>query len=788
MKGRIIALTCCMILLSQCLYGANIIIADKESKTPVSSAIVTVWRGEDSDAPLKLMSDDAGYVRIPENAIRMTIKKFGYEEKKVSNYIYSEGDTIFLELGYVLREVTVSSIRNKFSVKSDRYVYDVASDSTLIGKSTFDALGRIPILNATIDGSISSMQGKRLVYKVNGLSNPMLTGDLQTALRSLKADDVKRIELKNDPAGNDPNTLEINIVTKGRLEGYLANATTRLNDYSWRTSLWGLTKINKFCISGSYAYTWNRDHEDKSHLKEVREKSEEPITFIKESTNSGYQAHFNNVEVSMSYDIDDQTILSAFGCILAKTNPYVSSHSNTIIRYDDLSDLVAYSQSSKTTFDDKEYSANINFEKLYGENAENGKLFIGYDFYKRPNNSFSKVRYNVTLCNDSSLLPELEEYDRREFVDLTMHTAMVEFRRKFLRKHTIFANATYRLRSDVDDDSLGTNIEKIKLRQHLFYGSVAYKFAVDKFSLQCGIGVGSYNDHVTNTKFGPEYSYSRHNLTWQPTLSMSFVRNYKSRYELSYAMTPSIPDISVMNPFVFQDEPTRVSYGNPKLSPEKNQKLTLSANYNLNRLYISASLSGGYTSDIILQYSFLDGKNVLNTTYDNIANRWTFGISSFLSWNITRKTSLRTNLSLDHIDYSSRKLESDNSGFQFNGNINLTQELPLGIYGELRGNYNTPWINFQGKGGSNYGYGISLTRSFLSNKLRLSLSADNFVPIYYNRTYTTQGTGYHQILNKRNFHAYYAFSISYSFGNLRAKVKETETSISNTDIKHSYDE
>ena len=125
-------------------------------------------------------------------------------------------------MGYILQEVTVSAIRNKFHVKSDRYIYDVASDSALIGKSAFEALGRIPILNATIDGNISSMQGKNLVYKVNGLSSPMLTGDLQTALRSLKADYIKRIELKSDPTGNDPNTLEINIVTKGRLEGYQA--------------------------------------------------------------------------------------------------------------------------------------------------------------------------------------------------------------------------------------------------------------------------------------------------------------------------------------------------------------------------------------------------------------------------------------------------------------------------------------------------------------------------------------------------------------------------------------
>lgn len=582
MRNRIIALSYCIILLSQYLYGDNVIIADKELKTPISAAVVSVWI-ENSDVALKLISDDSGIVKIPKNATRLTIRKLGYEEQKLNARIYSEGDTIFLEMGYILREVTVSAIRNKFHVKSDRYVYDVASDSALVGKSAFEALGRIPILNTTIDGHISSMQGKNLVYKVNGLSSLTFTGDLQTALRSLKADYIKRIELKSDPMGNNPNTLEINIVTKGRLEGYQANATTRLNDY-------------------------------------------------------------------------------------------------------------------------------------------------------------------------------------------------------------LFANVMYRFRSDVDDDSLGTNIENIKLKQHLLDGSLAYKFAVERFSLYCGVGVRSYNDRVTNSKYGPEYSYSRRNLIWQPTLTMSFVPNSKQRYELSYSMTSLIPDISVMNPFVFQDEPTRVSYGNPGISPEKNQKLSLSANYNLNKLYFSTSISGGYASDVILKYSFLDGKNILNTTYDNIANRWNLGISSFLTWNITRKTSLRTNLSLDYIDYSSHRLNSSNSGVQFSGNVNLSQELPFGIYGELRGNYNTPWINFQGKGGTNYGYGVSLARNFLSNKLRVSLSAENFAPTYYSRTYTTLGEGYYQTRKSRRFHAYYSLTVSYSFGNLRARVKETETSISNTDIKSSYDE
>lgn len=787
MKQYILIFCCFILLLSQSVYGDNIVIADKQTKEPVESALVSIWT-RNSDKPSQLYTTATGYVELPDSVIRITVNKFGYEKKDIKNKTFFEGDTLFLELGYVLREVHVSAIRHFFRVKSDRYIYDVDSDSTLIGRSTLDALSKIPILNVTINGDVSSMEGKNITYKVNGITDPLITGNLQAALRLLKAKYVKRIEMRNNPTGNDPNTLEINIVTKGRLEGYMAHAATFLNDDSWHTSLWGLTKMNKFSISGSYYYMRNRGHDEHSYVNEIRNNSDNLISITKDSKKSGYKAHFNNVEVSMSYDVDDQTIISAYGRVLAKVNPYLSSDAATLIQSNDSHVLTKYNQSSCTSFDDKEYSANLYFEKLYGKNAEDGKLFIGYDFYKRPNNSYTDYNYDVELCNDSSLLPKLEQYTRNEFVGLTMHTAMTEFRRHFMNYHTIFANATYRFRSDIDSDRLGDNIERTELHQHLMEGSVSYQYAVDKFSIHSGVGFRLYHDKIENSKYGPSYSFSRHHLIWQPTITMTYVPNYKRRYELSYIMTSLIPSIYAMNPFVFQDEPTHISYGNPLISPEKSQKFVLGANYRFNKAYWGISLSGQYTSDVILQYSFLDNRNVLNTTYNNIANKWDLGVSSFLTWNISRKTMLRTNFSLNYIDYTSHKLKNGNSGVQFSGRLNLTQELPFGIYGEFRGNYNTPWINFQGKGGENYSYGISLIRSFLSDKLRISLNADNMIPTYYSRTYTTEGEGYNQIQRHRRFHARYSFSLSYSFGNIRARVKSTKSSISNKDIKNSYDE
>ncbi len=786
MKYRVIALLSCILTIFNTAYGRDIVIADKDTKQPIQHAKVSVWSSK-SDKHLNVQSDKSGQVKIPTESVRISIHRFGYdhiEALEVSN----SSDTVFMTPGNTLREISVSAARRNFIVKSDRYIYDVASDSALTGKSVLDALGRIPILNTTLEGNVSSMQGKRLIYKINGLVNPLLTGDLPTVLRNIKADYVKRIELSDNPNGNDLNAIEINIVTKGRLEGYQATATTRLADYSWRTTLWGLTKIKKYCVSGAYYYMLNSDHDEKTYLTETRDSSRGQIHLDQRSTNGGYKAVLNNAEVSMSYDIDDNTIISAFGRILSKSNPRKSSVSSTVITSGNNHCIASYSQTNKTVYDDKEYSASINFERKYGPDAEKGKLFVGYDFYKRPNDSYSNVAYSVDLCTDSLLRSALIDYTRREYIDLAMHTAMMEYRRNFMNRHTVQANATYRFRSDFNSDSIAGNIGLLRLNQHLLDGSVAYRYTAGPLAVNAGMGVRLYSDDISNTKYGPDYTFSRHNVTWQPSLSMVFVPTQTSRYELSYNMMSLIPGISVMNPFVFRNEPMRATYGNPNITPEKNQKLSLSANYSINRAYLGVSLQAGHTTDVILQYSYLDKDNVLNTTYDNIAKRWDVGLSSFLSCRISPNTLLRGRLSLDYIDYNSPRLLTSSSGLQFVGNMNLTQELPFGIYGEFQARYNSPWINAQGRGGENYGYGMTLMRRFISNKMTVSLSAENFVPTYYTRSYTIKDTGFCQTLHRRQFHACYSLSVSYSLGNIRARVKSTETSISNTDIKRSYDE
>lgn len=788
MKNTHIAFLLSSLLIPTNLVGQNLVIADSYTKLPIKSAKVMLWKNGEGKAD-QYSSDAAGNVALSKgNFTKIEIKHFGYERFSRTGDLESLGDTIFLKPNYILQEITVSAVRNHFKIKPDRYVYDVESDSTLADRTTLDAIGRVPILKVSLEGSISSMQGKAISYKLNGLSSPLLTGDLNLALRSLKARDVKQIEIVENPNGNDPNLLEVNIITKGKIEGYQATSYTRLTDYSVRSSLWGLTKIRNFCISGSYYYMYNKDHDSSKDVSEWRDNSTNNYLTQSHSEDYGYEVQMHNAEVSMSYDIDDNTILSAFGRVLSKVNPHFGSLNHTSIFSKDNTLSAAYTQTSNTKNKDAEYEASMNFEKLYG-NGKKGKLYIGYEWYYRPLKNNINVNFTVDEDNAPTLLPNYSSYLRQKYFDSSYHTLMTEYWRKFSNRHTVYTTAIYRFRNESNGDLMPeSDWKETQLKQNLAEASAAYQYATDKLSMRGSMAAKFYHDYIEDTNFGPDYSFSHDSWVWQPTLSASYVPNSRSSYGLAFTRSANVPDITVMNPYRFQDVPTEVTYGNSDISTEKTSTLSLSSNFNFPRLYMGISVSGQYTSDIILRYSFLDDKDVLNYTYGNIGNRKKVSLSPFATWNPSRKTSLRFNVTADYIQYRSSKLDLKNSGFQCNTNVNVNQECPWGIWMEAWGSYNTPWINFQGKGGTNFDYGFSLGKNLLSENLRLTLSASSFVPIRYKRTYDVESDGLFQRTVNRNFHANFSFSITYSFGRLRARVKTTESSISNDDIKQSYDE
>ncbi|MDE6222809.1 MAG: outer membrane beta-barrel family protein [Muribaculaceae bacterium] len=683
-----------------------------------------------------------------------------------------------------LKEFTVIGSTNHMKLKPDGYIYDVENDSTLRNKWALDIFRQIPTLDVNLNGDVLSMQNKQLVYKLNGVTDPWLA-DMKNFLLSLSSNYVKRIEFTNNPNGDNPNLLEVNIITKGRIEGYQVNATAWGKDTGISASLWGLTKINNFTISGLYGPSLTRGHNQSETVDEWRYASFENYYLNSKSNHSGYKTTSHNVEIDMSYQFSDFDFLNIYGRALCQWHPHKDQSTTTSI-YNQNEELMAqYENYVNEKYTDGEYSASCSYEHLIGHRAEGGKLYVGYQFYHRPKTINTLADYNIIFCEDNNLLPYFNQYNRKEKIDETTHNLLVEWRRNINPNNSVYLSGEYRYRYDHHGDSLAApQWERVNLSQHFVNVSASYKFSKRNYLIRGGVNLRNYSDMIEATGSKQNYDWKRNSFILIPSVSATYVPNNFISLEIAYALNSSVPDISVMNPTVFQVSPEQKYYGNPNLRPEKNNTVSMEANLNFRRVYVGVTLTGQWSSDLILQHSWLDELNVVNTTYDNLTSRSTYSVSPFITWNAGRNTRVRGNFSADYISY-----KHHNSGMQYRGNITVSQSLPWRIYMELSGRYNSPWVGLQGNGGQNYGYSILLARAFLQERLRINLYAGNFVPIYYKRKYVTEDDNYKRIMNLRQFQPNFELKISYRFGKLRARVWESESSTSKRqDIKTTYDE
>lgn len=95
----------------------------------------------------------------------------------------------------ILKEVSVKARRDLYKTRPDVIIYDVKADSSLIGKSSFDALRNVPLLNVERNGNVHSVGDWPIEYTVNGAHDRTISGNIHDALESLDAKYLKRIEV-----------------------------------------------------------------------------------------------------------------------------------------------------------------------------------------------------------------------------------------------------------------------------------------------------------------------------------------------------------------------------------------------------------------------------------------------------------------------------------------------------------------------------------------------------------------------------------------------------------------
>lgn len=246
-------------------------------------------------------------------------------------------------------------------------------------------------------------------------------------------------------------------------------------------------------------------------------------------------------------------------------------------------------------------------------------------------------------------------------------------------------------------------------------------------------------------------------------------------------MRISRPTLSQVNPYKWSYVPQNVEMGNPDLSSEKANKISLTYS-NFGRT-LGGNIGMEYSSinNAIASYYFsADGINY--RTYANIGHNRHLSLQGFITWSIIPRMQVNINARLTNERLSSKNPDLKNSGWSLNYGADWNYSLSSGFKFNVYGGQTTRNYNLQGYDSGWYYYGFGISKSFLKNDaLTLSANASSFLQSKRN---------YRQFTHTENFISKGVFSndcwnagitLSWNFGNLKSDVKKTSVTINNDD-------
>ncbi|MBR5296788.1 MAG: TonB-dependent receptor family protein, partial [Parabacteroides sp.] len=230
---------------------------------------------------------------------------------------------------------------------------------------------------------------------------------------------------------------------------------------------------------------------------------------------------------------------------------------------------------------------------------------------------------------------------------------------------------------------------------------------------------------------------------------------------------------------------SNISFGNPELTPEYSHAFELNYIKNWESGH-TLSLSGYYraTDDVIQRIRFLNvEENVMYTTSENVAKSQASGMEIVGKNRLFKILNLTTTVNLfysklDGFSYMPEGADAPvvgetNESFSWNVRMIANVSLPWGISLQGMGSYNSKRLVAQGYRKPNYSVNLGLRKSFLDDKLTLSINARDLLNSRKFRT-VTSGDGFWQDSENWQGGRRVGFTLTFNFGNMKGKKKNKD--------------
>lgn len=586
-----LSLTLICLLFTAFAYAQYIIsgkVLDKENK-PIEFATVLLKKGQlvikkshtDDFGNYKLSGIQAGDYTLVSSHIH-----FSKREIPVSLTKDTSVDIQLVPLSNQLQEVTIISKKPVIEQKTDRTVFNVENSTTTIGADALEALAKTPGIK--VDKKGISLIGKGSVVVMIDDKPMSLSGDdLANMLKSMSADDISKIEVIHSPGAKydaqGTNGL-INIVTK---------RTTKLG-YSGSVRMgYTQTTYPELASGGNLNYNKNkwRAHGNINVTDGSTGSLQQFTSFYPTQTleQKGNMREYNRSlsgQANVDYHASKKLTL---GLSYDRNTSKPDTKENIISPTTNLSNLATtHSTITDANNDAKNRSHTIGLDVKHKLDTAGKKLTVHGNWFSSANNT-DRTLVNNDYAANGLLMPHsfsqfrtgnnenINSYTLKTDVELPLKAVNLSVGGKLF--FTDIKNDVSRFQlvnNTYQPDYTQTNQFNYKENTQALYTNV--NKLIKKWNLQAGLRgeftqaeVTTLSTNQTNT--APYFALF-------PTASISFAKDDKHTFSLSYGRRIDRPHYNQLNPFRTYLNPSTYMERNPFLQPSFSNNIKLSHSYN----------------------------------------------------------------------------------------------------------------------------------------------------------------------------------------------------------------
>jgi hypothetical protein len=633
-----------------------------------------------------------------------------------------------------LDEVTVKASRPQIIIEPDKTTINVEGTVMAEGSNALDVIGRSPGIYVDQDGNINLNGRTGATVMINDRPTYMSAIDLANFLRSMPADNIKSIEVINNPTARfdaEGSAGVINIILKkNNVDGVFGNIQVGGQYNGLFAPNAGMTlnvKKGKWSTNGTLNYNEFAQYNDLEINRNFR-LGEGVSSFNQESRiTSRYKTpSFNG---SANYEINPKQNLG-FNVQASTSTDNTTNSSGTVVTNPG-QNFNNYIES----FNDSKGERNRLFTNLHYDaklDSLGSKISADVDFTIMDSESSALLDNSYWSGNNDPSLSYTDKIQTLNDMYYTIFTAKVDFTKALKAGKTLEAGMKGSwVESDNNLDlSRATNEGPFESdpnsNRFIYNENVLAAYASlkgsfnDKLSYQGGLRA-EYSDIVGNS-----VTLNQVNKQNYVNLFPSFFVQHKvsDNYQIVYNANRRItrPNYRLLNPFVYYIDPLTSETGNPHLKPQ------YSTNFEMNHVVKGAyqfSLSYSLTEDAFMQVFIQDQEERTTTTFtDNFQQTRNANFRAIVPveiqkwWNTSNM--LQVNYNQFQTPIGEDFLDVEQVSYMARTQHNFT--LPKGFKMELMAMYLGPQIWGQGSIGGFGWVDAGVTKSLMKDKISLSVN------------------------------------------------------------------